>query len=316
MTPSRKTSIYFALLIACAIPGARDRTAFAQVNPPSTVATSGSSVDNAPSSTSVSVGRSGRSWPVGERDPYGASWWRLQANEGRLTEPVLVIPAKEVDVDTVSGVVEDLSVMGRIIQKNALSTVVSPDRRSLPLLGRLRWGADSAGPEVLFSAVGRPKPLYVGGYGAVFFVQVDFPLVAPPAAKDEAPPAEQADAVWAETRRGLFEPQPSGVVVPGNADASEPYSGERVATLKGALIATMKHAANIRALEPGERLTIVVQGPSPQTKAAASAGALVGNVPDGRSVLTLRAGKADIDLYAKGELSQAQFEQRVQVVTY
>jgi hypothetical protein len=32
--------------------------------------------------------------------------------------------------------------------------------------------------------------------------------------------------------------------------------------------------------------------------------------------MTLRATKADVDAYAKGQLSQEQFEQRVQVTTY
>jgi hypothetical protein len=320
MTLSRKTCIGMALLIACAVCGLRDPIASAQ--------SSGASADlyagAASRSGAVSVGRGGRDGAVAVTDPYGtdpygANWLRIQAAESRLTEPVLVVPGKEVDAETVGRIVEDLSVMSRILEKNALSAVVSPNRRAAPLLGHLRWGPETAGPEVLFPSAGRPKPLYVAGYGAVFFVQVDFPLLPPPEAKDQTPATEQADAVWAETRRALFEPRTSPVLPRGGAEAPAPYSQERVGTLKSTLIAAMRHATNIRALEPGERLTIVVQGPSPRsadsTTAAVEAGSSA-KVQDGRSVLTLRASKADIDLHAKGELSAAQFEQRVQVVSY
>jgi len=73
----------------------------------------------------------------------------------------------------------------------------------------------------------------------------------------------------------------------------------------------LKHAANIGGLEPADWVAIVVQG-APSHSAAAAPGQLAG----GNTVLTLRSTKANIDLYAKGELGQADFEQRLQVIAH
>jgi hypothetical protein len=251
-----------------------------------------------------------------------SSGFSFQPGDNRLTEPVLVVPAGEVDAATVGEIVADLTIMSRIIEKNALRTFVRVDDMPTPLLGLIRPDRMNTGPEVLFSSVGRPKPFYIAGYGAVFFIQVGFPLLPPPETKDEPPAEEPADTVWAQTRQSLFEPRTQSLIPGANAAAPEPYSRLRVNALKDMLITTMKHASNIRALEPREWMTIVVQGPSPQTggssprPGAGLAETLAGAASEGRSVLTLRATKADVDQYAKGELSQTQFEQRLQVVTY
>jgi hypothetical protein len=151
--------------------------------------------------------------------------------------------------------------------------------------------------------------LYIAGYGAVFFIQVGFPLLPPPDTQDKPPAEEPVDTVWVQTRQAIFEPRARGPVPGADVGAPEPYSRERVEMLRSTLIASLKHAANIRALEPREWLAIVVQGTAPRTDASPRS-------TPGRSVLTLRATKADVDLYAKGQLGQAQFEQRLQVVTY
>jgi len=79
-----------------------------------------------------------------------------------------------------------------------------------------------------------------------------------------------------------------------------------------------------------------VQGPAPTARdsapeAGAEAGAMYGNASpyeqhqilmlpgtrsEGRTLLTLRAKKTDIDQYAKGQLDDTQFRQRVQIVTH
>jgi hypothetical protein len=64
----------------------------------------------------------------------------------------------------------------------------------------------------------------------------------------------------------------------------------------------MKHATNIRAIEGSEWVALVVRGPEAATA--------------GKTTMTLRATKSDVDQYAKGQLSQQQFEQRVQTMTY
>jgi len=241
-----------------------------------------------------------------------------------LTEPVLVVPGQPMDPQVLGQIVEDLSVMSRIIEKNALAeyyytlggfgemTAYNAYRISV-------W--NGTGPATLFPSVGRAKPMYVGGYGAVFFIQVNHPLMPPPEAPREEPANQQRDPVWAEAKRSVLEPQAWPVLRQEEGEPVEPYNREQVDTLRNALITTLKHATNIRLLEASEWITIVVQGvaPAPQAPQISSPGPMVlptTATPTRRTMLTLRATKADIDQHAKGQLNQQQFEQRLQIVTY
>jgi hypothetical protein len=100
-----------------------------------------------------------------------------------------------------------------------------------------------------------------------------------------------------------------------------PYRPEAVENLRSALIAVLQHASNIRDLEPESWLTIVVQGCStvadqPEDSSGDQQGNLIGVRPTGRTLLTLRAKKADIDQLVKGPLGQTEFQKRVQITTY
>lgn len=222
-----------------------------------------------------------------------------------LTESVLVVPAREMDIETTEQIIEDLSVMARIIEKNVLAPHGLRPTASRDIFLGVPLRQD-AGPHILFPSTGRPKPLYIGGYGAVFFIRVDFPLLPPPEKAQEQPGGSQEDPVWAEARRALLEPGAARTAQP-REDPLPPYSRERVNSVQRSLIATMRHAANIRALAPGEGLTLVVQGPGPSP---------AGTAPGGATVMVLRAAKDDLDLYAGNQLGLVQFEQRVQVMLY
>jgi hypothetical protein len=237
---------------------------------------------------------------------------------GRLphapSEAVLVVPGKALDAQTLDRIVEDLTIMSRIIEKGLSSpdfvgtatdaTMAGVQRTLFSFGGR-------AGPDVLSPPAGQVKPMYVGGYGAVFFLQVTFPLLPPPEASEATAKTDQADPVWAATKRSLQEPAPSPFdPYRQEAPAPEPYNRETVDSLKAQLIGNMKHAANIGAIAPEEWLAIVVQGTAPQGQDPAT------TPPATKAVLTLRAKKADIDLFAADKLDRTQFEQRVQTITY
>jgi hypothetical protein len=154
--------------------------------------------------------------------------------------------------------------------------------------------------------------MYVGGYGALFFLQVDFPLV-PPASQPQETSVEEDDAVWAEARRNLYESP--GVVLPTGAVPVEAYSEEKVAFLRSRLVELMRHASNIRLPDPNDWVTVVVRGTAAgDSRPAPAAGAfLAEEISCARTILTLRARKSDIDQYAQGRLDQAQVEQRLQI---
>ena len=249
----------------------------------------------------------------------------------RAAAPVLVIPAKEMTPETCDRIVEDLSIMSRIIEKSLRDaseqgyglTVTASGMygRGGGIYGQMLFlPSDSTGPRVLRSSGGRPKAIYIGGYGAVFSLQVDFPLVPPPETPEPNKTTDKADRVWAAAQRELVNPQAALHLRPGVSQGM-PYRPEAVENLRSALIAVLQHASNIRDLEPESWLTIVVQGCStvadqPEDSKSDQQGNTIGVRPSGRTLLTLRARKADIDQLAKGPLEQTEFQKRVQITTY
>ncbi|MBM4024072.1 MAG: hypothetical protein FJ280_01515 [Planctomycetes bacterium] len=238
--------------------------------------------------------------------------------------PVLVIPAQTMTPETYERIVEDLSVMARIIEKNIHTA--SEDGLGFPVLGDLMYGQNTswrvggAGPTVLQAPGGKPRALFLGGYGAVFSLHVAFPLVPPPQTP-EPNETTQRDATWAQVRQELLDPQAARRTQKG-APPERTYGAAVVEDLRTTLMGLLQHAANIRDLEPESWLTILVQGPSPAAQdrapeplASQWAGPLA-TPATGRSLLTLRVRKVDIDQLAQGRLDATQFQQRVQVTTH
>ncbi len=256
---------------------------------------------------------------------------RLTTDELRGAVPVLVIPAQEMTPETYDRIVDDLSIMNRIIEK---STRPMGDAGGIYGAVLARPG-DIATPRILRASGGRPKPMFIGGYGAVFSLGVDFPLLPPPEAPEPNQVAEKTDPTWAQAQRELQDPQ-AALRLQRGPSQGRAYRAEAVEVLRSTLIGLLKHATNIRDLGPEAWLTILVQGPAPTAQAGApdsapAAAAAYGGVSpyeqhqilvlpgmrsEGRTLLTLRAKKADIDQYAKGQFDDTQFQQRVQIVTH
>jgi hypothetical protein len=241
--------------------------------------------------------------------------------------PVLVIPAKELDGEVFGRIVKDLTIMSRIIEKSIRN---APELTNLAVVNELQqhlYGEDTfsrserTGPRIVRSSQGRPKPMYVGGYGAVFSLEVAFPLLPPPEATEQDETASETDEVWAQAQRELLDPE-GARRTRRRAPQGQPYSREAVESLRNTLVTALKHATNIRNLGPESWLVILVQGPSAtvqEQRRRAPYGQqvdLVGGPAGGKTLLTLRARKADIDQYAKGQVDETQFQQRVQIVTH
>jgi hypothetical protein len=292
-------------------------------------------VSPAPAATAVPVSP-GALPPMAAPSPSSADQMRLRltrlpGDDLRGAVPVLVIPAQEMTPESYDRIVDDLSIMNRIIEKNT---------RTMGEVGGI-YGAVLAGPAniatppILRASGGRPRPMFIGGYGAVFSLAVDFPLLPPPETPEPNKVAEKIDPTWAQAQRELQDPQAALRLQRGTAQGRV-YRAEAVETLRNTLIGLLKHATNIRDLGPDAWLTILVQGPVSATRdgetesgCAAGAGYLGGPLSEqhqvlilpkpgseGRTLLTLRARKADIDQYAKGQLDDTQFQQRVQIVTH
>lgn len=231
---------------------------------------------------------------------------RAPGNSGRT----LVIRSSNVDPKEQANLEEDLAVMSHIFDKAIAGKPGDDPRR------RTAMGID-----VFFTASPSPlRRLYLDGYGALFMLNVDFPLLAP-AAKPDAPKEKpQTDSTWQEAQRELYG-QPAG------ADPSrsivEQYSEDKVNDLKNALLEAFKDATNMRNLKSDDAITVCVfggvNGVPAGLKVQGPFGGYsnsAGGSPLRRTIMTIRAKKSDVDAFAKGKLNLDEFRKKAGIATY
>jgi hypothetical protein len=234
----------------------------------------------------------------------------------------VVVRSTDSDPKTQANLEEDLAVMSRILDK-ALSQNGDEDRTRHAMGINVLFGP---GP----SAV---RNLYLEGYGALFMMNVGFPLLPPPP-KTETPKEEpQKNSAWDDARRELygqrFDRRVSGPPV-------EDYKAEKVSELKDALIEALKNGANIRDLKADDAITVCVfGGPNAPSfryrtmikrgpKAPSSATDVqedVVRVDRGEpktargTLMTIKAKKANVDAFAAGKMTLEEFRGKASVTT-
>lgn len=168
----------------------------------------------------------------------------------------IVVPAaKSEEAPNVPQIEEDLNVMSRILEK-AANVAEDPVRLAMgiTLEGRL------------FGNAGGPRNMYLEGYGAVFMMNVPFPLAAPDASQKTREPKADPNSEWEAARRELqsglgrtFGLDLSNLALP-RIGAAQSYDEEKVNELKDAILNALKNAVNIRALRPDENVVVIVTG--------------------------------------------------------
>ena len=209
---------------------------------------------------------------------------------------------------------EDLSVMAHILTK-AIEDL--PGAQAHPM--------NALGVDLFFTPGSTPmRSMYLDGYGALFFLNVGFPLIAPAEKTPEEKPV--GDSAWEDAKQELYG-RPQGNAV---GEPTEEYSQEKVDKLKETLLEALKNASNIRDLKPEESVTLWVSGGASggagrfRVVKHSAPGARVGNTigmdqvisPSRRTILTIRVKKADIDAYAKDKLSAQEFQKHAQITAY
>jgi len=246
----------------------------------------------------------------------------------------LVIPKDPSDVKIIAETEEDLKVMAHILDKAA-----SSDEKSARAMGIVLFSKFSGGA---------PQNLYIEGTGAILFLNVNYPLMPPPAKDADSAKKEKTTDEWEQARNEIDRPGPPGHAAYPFAHALERYnavvSGEpavvdydadKVEDLKSGLISALKNAAHIRQLKPDETVTVVVMGAGAGvTKKTAGAtypagpgvakrervvvtkfagGGAQENAP---AKLVIRARKADCEALRNGHLSLDEFRKKAAVMLY
>lgn len=219
--------------------------------------------------------------------------------------------------------------MARILEK-ALTVGGEPDDRRAMGIAISGGGAPPSAA----------RNLYLDGYGALFFLDVNFPLIPPPKRTEETKVKAPPSSEWEEARRELDAARSPERQIgkaflkdSGRAGGVE-YDEEKVEQLKDDLLESLKNATHIRDLKPEESITVVVTGNSqrgPRRVTRKSGGDgwntqssvetvhhEVVRVGGGHaeSTLTLRVKKADAEAFSEGKLDLDAFRKRAIVQTY
>ena len=198
---------------------------------------------------------------------------------GSAASRLLVIPGSGERKAPISQTRAELAIMSWLLTKAA-----NPESNARPNF-RFDFGGVSFGEHRELDA------LYLDGYGAVFLIDVDFPLMAPPKLASTAGKETNAtDAAWEAARRevtgvhGGGDPGRSGVrtftrsaggggmsgfgmfgggsAVGGGVPAEVEYQADRVKQLTDRLIGALRHASNIKSMLPTDKLVVHVHGPA------------------------------------------------------
>ncbi|MBI3416765.1 MAG: hypothetical protein HY043_15860 [Verrucomicrobia bacterium] len=156
---------------------------------------------------------------------------------------------------------EDLSVMARILRK-AAERIGGRDKHENAAMG-IAISSLHGGQ--------RAESFYLEGYGAMFTLNVRYPLVPPPAV-EETKAETTPDTTWEKTKRELYGPR-GPVVAGGKVDMfltdkfggdgpAMTYEAERVDSLKQGLLKALKNGANLRHVKADEQVVVAVVGPA------------------------------------------------------
>jgi hypothetical protein len=170
------------------------------------------------------------------------------AAPGKADRP-LVVRTSEIDAKTIAATEEDLNIMARILAK-AIPRAGEEDR--LEAMG------------VRLFTVGLPggvKSMQIEGHGAIFVLNVNFPLAGLTNKADESENnKEPANSTWDEAKREIYgRPGAAGGQPYGDRLFKEGYDPKRVEKLKDSLIDALKNAGNMRYLKPDETVTVLVK---------------------------------------------------------
>jgi hypothetical protein len=182
------------------------------------------------------------------------------------------------------------------------------------------------------------RVLYLDGYGVVFQLNVNSPLVPPPTGESEEKPKSKDDSAWERARQELYG-QPGQLQPPADRSA-KPFSADAVERLKSSLVDALGSAANLRPVKSEEWIVVTVVAPGdggptltfhtqnndpftanrrvPLDHGHGERVTWAERTPAGRneSIMTLKVRKSDVEAFAGRQLDRVEFGKRVHLITY
>ncbi len=225
---------------------------------------------------------------------------------------VFIVPTAEIEVEDYVAIERDMNVMSLIFDR-AL-------RKPQMIGGVFTVMEDFFGRNSHVT-----EAIYLDGYGALFFLEVNFVLFGSSGSEQEEATREaekHADQIWERAEQELYSPQE---LRRRGSLSNREYDPEKVENLKATLITVLKHSANIKALKSDEFVVITITGKAANSgrsmsrsysRGGRSSVRAVKKIPYAGTVVNIRAKKADIDAYSKGELDFDKFNEKIQIFTH
>ncbi len=230
----------------------------------------------------------------------------------QVTKP-LVIRTAPMEVQKAQEMQEDISVMGRILEK-AVNGTEGRKAKAMGIHIDFAWGR----PSTL-------NPLYLDGYGLLYQFTTDLPLLPTTKKEDEKKsPKEESSAAWEEAKNEIHNKRRGGIR--RNPDrkesdeAAEVYSAAKVDRLKQDILLALKNGSHIRNLKADESITVLVSRGGRKSGPEDMFGG--GDDSDGKKAvkepqsLVIRVKKSDVDAYAAETLKDAEFAKQASISIY
>jgi hypothetical protein len=244
--------------------------------------------------------------------------------------PVSIISFKERDQHWMDETAEDLNIMSLLLSQT-LEHMSGNDADDYKL-----------GIPILLKGGGRAiEASYIEGFGAVFNVKVNFPLLA--SIEKETPKNTESPSDWERARQALAGTgAPSAPAWAGNPfEQGQPYDAHQIEVLKRKVIEVLRNASNLRHVQQNESIVVVFNGRpsesdrtgadssvategvgSPEDQAteamrrAANADRRGNQQPERATIMTIRIIKGNADSFAKKQISEDKFFHAGEVTTY
>lgn len=233
----------------------------------------------------------------------------------------LLVHFQQSDSKEATKLEDDLAVMSHLLQKAIAEKV-----------GAVQGQRNVLGVDVSFAPGSQPiRTIYLEGYGALFLLQVGFPLHPPLKAESAPKEKETTDSMWEEARREYYGmPAGNGTTT----WVAQPYDQGKVDALKETLFQALKSASNIRGLNSSDVISVCVAGSASVRSLTSETFGISNYSPNKfgannpmqyytsadtlvqRSFLNIRVKKSDVDALAAGRVTPEEFAKAAAVVAY
>ena len=168
----------------------------------------------------------------------------------------LVITTKAMSAKTMNTIDEDMRIMGRLLADSAGPTKSAPWASGIPLVN--------------YAKGAKNRNLYIEGTGALFFINVDFPLSGRTAEENTTEEAPK-DTAWERARRKVYGGAANRAAgedsifyqyALSNYRRPKAYKPEQVRIFTEKIASSLSSATNFRALTPSDTVWVVVTGPA------------------------------------------------------